>query len=383
MDIPTYFNNLDYEYALFHPHYQNGQFDFIIRRFEYVFFFLQRSPAYLYALGHYSTAYLHYLKQLGFLQHITIQHQTSSKKRPPHLLYWWGQLQDPEKERGLNSKLTSVKLSELLKLNAPQRYIAHHLKDLHRPLPTSGDWLIKNPYLMSGRGHFSLEKIRSLSQENLPLLNGMNFFPCIVEQKVSILIELGLFHYSQLQRYLYINLVDAHGHYKGCLYTPSPADFLPIIPTLHKGLLELQQQLETIITHLYHSEQVSHDALFNIDSLIYQEEEQHCLYPLMEMNYRRSMGMIPWTLHKKSFTYTLWKMYPKKSKNYVYTKESDQQLLYDYFLQQNISDRPHFILLSPLEAEHISIVFFFNYYEEFVLLEKQLFEKIFTHLLPH
>jgi hypothetical protein len=265
--------NADYESVLFHS--RPGQ-RIVNESLEFLAFFLSHQP--ILTQKNYSPDYLEYV--------------TSRTGNRPHLVTssddvenWWGQLKNIPIEKWMNSKVTSTEF-----LIERQWINGHKILRTKENSFLGNDqaYLIKDPFLMSGQKFQIInpgEKLNWSGHEILvaePLLNRKKDF--------------SAYFYSSQKIIFYENIIDHHFHYRGTIFNDwtSPhlenLKFFDQIDPQHWKVY--RQRLKQIISHYVKNTDISG---FSIDAFIYFNQE--CLiYPLCEINYRRTMGQVAYEL---------------------------------------------------------------------------------------
>jgi hypothetical protein len=155
--------NIDFEFELFDPNYnpmekKNRQF---CREYEFVYFFLESNKLKLATDRVYDKDYINYLENI-LTKEICLRSYTLEASP------WWGNNVNKDLEKKLNSKETSYLVSKKLGLLPKDCYYLNDISDLP-DLEQKHKYLIKNPFLMSGRGQQKYEDSEQL------------VFPCLIE----------------------------------------------------------------------------------------------------------------------------------------------------------------------------------------------------------
>lgn len=254
----SYKCNIDYEFDLFEISKRPKN---LVREFEYLFLLCSNKP--LLSNINYSADYLEHLKRIGFdIPLITTQ---SSRSRN-----WWGELSNIPLEQNLNSKITSYNISKKLNMIHPSSAIVSSNEELasHMGNHDYEDWILKDPYLFSGKG------FKYFRKKEKPLIKNEVLVEAHLDRVCDIGTIVGKDNYSQ-----HINFVDSLGGYKGSLSDENKE----IISCEDKNKIEL------IIDEYL---QLGAKSQFCIDSFYYIENKQEIFNPLVEVNYRKSMGYI-------------------------------------------------------------------------------------------
>jgi hypothetical protein len=241
----------DYEEALFNPQYQKNHLRFTKMRSEFEFLPWLFERREVVCEREYSEEYVRFLTQLGAQIHI-------SSKRDPYER-WFRLLADIPLERKLNSRLYSHDLE--LKLFPEMSEIK------------SDTYLIKSDHSFSGTG------IKRLSHsEGYQLKKGE-----VIEAYHQRLLDFGVTpHHDKL--YFYLSFIDRHFQYKGSLALPEDQEVLD-----ESFVKDILTHAELIWAHLKND---GAKNLFSIDSYLFYDGKKIKYRPLVEINYRLTMGKI-------------------------------------------------------------------------------------------
>lgn len=274
----TYKVNLDYESYLFDPQYkENSQKSIsMIREFEYVFFIINKEKCALRNFREYDHEYLEKMSQLGF----TIP---DFHPRSTHFINWWGPQNDLELERKLNSKLTSAIIA--LENNwgmyngaivqSPSEALTR-MKQFDYP-----EWILKNPYGVSGSGH---QNYKGQSFTGSHLLEPLH--QRIFDIGTTFEVRDG----KLMNSFMVLNLNSKNGSFKGGIASSDPTVFKKyILKTFNYELDELEDITYKIFERY---KELGANSNVQIDSFVYEEDGGLKLYPLVEVNYRKTMGLV-------------------------------------------------------------------------------------------
>lgn len=293
--MKTYKVDLDYEASLFDPHYNEKDLHNLklIKEFEYVFFLVNKEKAVLKNIRSYDETYLQNLKQMGFVI-------PDFKPEATQYNYWWGSHHNFSLEQKLNSKLTSSLLAHDNGWGFEKGAIVENLFELcdHlKKFPEIQKWIIKRPDSFSGIGHYQLS---SDSFDEIALTK-------LVKEKVLLepvyerLFDIGTtFEINDgiIKRQFMVENFNAHnGGFKGGAGTSSVDKFKKYILKKYNYSLDELEHITRQIAKTY----LNLGALSNIqiDSFIYLEDGKQKLYALVEVNYRKTMGLVIQSLAEK------------------------------------------------------------------------------------
>lgn len=259
--------NADYEQMLFHgrsgPRAMNEALEFLPLLLEHLPLCSEVS---------FSRDYLGFIEKITGRKPIVVEHGKARN--------WWGPLENIARERTLNSKLTSTKLA------ISEGWTGAKILPLSRvsELQISEPMVVKDPFGMSGKGVFLLwpgEKIelpKSVASE------------LIVEPFLQRKYDFSHFIFPDNKIICYENMIDEKFQYRGSLFRGrdhSSVESLSFFSEIEASEWErFHRALEKIISHYGDPSPYG----FSVDSLVYESEGKLRIYPLAEVNFRRTMG---------------------------------------------------------------------------------------------
>jgi hypothetical protein len=309
--MKTYKVDLDYEASLFDPHYNPDlpKYQKIIREFEYVFFLVEKEKSILKNSKDYEKKYLDHLRSL----HFTIPDLNS---KTTEFEFWWGKHHNLHIEQFLNSKLTSAQLAKERGWGFAEGAIVSNFSELKNHLaafPERKKWIIKKPHSFSGIGHFKFGK-DELSES---VISKVLTEPSLLEPEYERLFDIGttfIIENGQIKNHFMVeNFNSENGGFKGGAGSSNVDKFKKyILGKYHFDLSALEN-----VTKKIAAEYVSMGAVSNvqIDSFIYKESDELKLYPLVEVNYRKTMGLVIQSLAEKNpdVSFVEWRIEPSKN----------------------------------------------------------------------
>lgn len=293
--LKTYKVDLDYEAFLFDPQYREDSpsNQKIIREFEYVFFLVNQERAILKNCKSYEKPYLEHLKNRGFV---------IPEFNPDAVTfdYWWGQHQNKELEKSLNSKLTSAQIALQNHWGFKEGAIVETLDELKAHLkkcPQREKWIIKHPNSFSGIGH---NQFRADSLDESRLLKIL-VEKVLLEPEYARVFDIGTtFEVVDgiiKRQFMVENFNSEAGRFKGGAGSNNVDKFKKYIFEKYSYSLEELEKTTQQIAQTY----LNLGAVSNIqiDSFIYREDGELKTYALVEVNYRKTMGLVIQSLAEK------------------------------------------------------------------------------------
>jgi hypothetical protein len=295
LETPIYKVDLDYEVSLFDPHYEEDSpaSQKIIREFEYVFFLINNKKTILKNYSSYDQSYLDSLKKLNF----TIPDLNPKAARFQN---WWGFHHDRQLEITLNSKLTSALIASQNNWGFEEGAIVENFAEVLAHLkkfPDIEKWMIKSPNSFSGIGH-SQFRADSLNESVLTkkIVDKVLLEPVyerVFDIGTTFEIENGIIK----RQFMVENFNSEAGSFKGGAGSSNVDKFKKYILEKHIYSLDELEKTTQQIAQKY----LTLGALSNIqiDSFVYLKNGNLKLYPLVEVNYRKSMGLVIQSLAEK------------------------------------------------------------------------------------
>ncbi len=286
--MKTYRVDLDYESYLFDTNYsEDSVLNLkIIREFEYIFFLVNKVDCTLKNARDYEKNYLNKLKALNFVIPQLNPRATDTKS-------WWGNRHSYPIEQKLNSKITSAEIGSIYgwgfykgALVKSSEEVIEHIKKY----PENINWILKRPHSFSGIGHyqfnapssnkFIMDKIITAEVLLEPLYNR------VFDIGTTFVIEDGLIKHH----FMVENINSPSGGFKGGVGASSIDKFKKYIFEKYNYDLNELELITKEIAQIY----LEMGAINNIqiDSFVYLENGAFKLYPLVEVNYRKTMGLV-------------------------------------------------------------------------------------------
>jgi hypothetical protein len=293
--MQTYKVDLDYESYLFDENYKEDSTlsKKVISEFEYVFFLVNKDPCRLRNCIQYDQSYLNTLKTLGFY---IPEFDPHAKK----FQYWWSHRHELNIEKICNSKLTSAQIGKNSNWGFYQGAIVEKFSEVKihiEKFPKVQRWIIKSANSFSGIGHYQFS-VENLNEEKVrTILKSKMLLEPLYERVFDIgstfVIDNGVIK----DFFMVENYNSASGRFRGGAGASNADKFKQYIKEKYQFDLGEYEKITNLIAKKY----IELGALYNIqiDSFIYKEDHQFKLYPLVEVNYRKTMGLVIDALAKK------------------------------------------------------------------------------------
>lgn len=263
--------NINYEFDLFEITHDENK---INNELEYLYFLALDDAIALFSNRDYSVEYLKHLEKIGF-------HIPAITRKATHLTNWWGSLKDRELEKQLNSKVTSLKVAQKLGISHPaskiieeESILLQHLKQFSQM-----KWVLKDPHLFSGKG-FRFFETDSASE----IVIDQEY---ILEPWLNRKFDFGTIVYPDGSIKKHWNITDSSGAYKGTFVKENGPNFP----------FEYPDEAISKVVKAYR--ELGATSTFSIDSMVYLDGETLKVLPLVEVNYRRSLGYIAHQIRKR------------------------------------------------------------------------------------
>jgi hypothetical protein len=292
MGIKHWVVNIDYESQLFDLDYNPSKYQKFNQALEHIFFYINKDiNSSLVPKMNYSEKYLKGIEKLGFLAP-----RISDPKEKVSTLNWWGGLTNLELERKLNSKFYSAELALNLNLPVPKQWVVGQLSELENKLNENREeqWLLRDPYKMSGQGAHIFKKDE--------LSKNINLFKKIFHQKPMLLnnyceriLDIGFTFNLDVgadEVFFIINKIDNKLSFSGGELYLNEEDFYREYPELglERLMFEMRLHLKKVVQHC---RELGAIGFLQVDTFIYRDEKNQLkINPLVEINYRRTMGQV-------------------------------------------------------------------------------------------
>ena len=293
--MKTYKVDLDYESFLFDPNYiENSPSSLkVIKEFEYIFFLVNQEFCVLKNSRSYDKNYLNKLKSLGFIIPELNPHATNPTS-------WWGNRHNYEIEQMLNSKITSAKIAQENNWGFFQGALIKNIEELTAHLknnPHYNNWIIKRPHGFSGIGHYQFKS----DNINHFILNKILVDVVLLEPMYDRIFDIGttfVIEKGTISRQFMVENNNAvNGGFKGGTGASSVDKFKKYVFEKYNYSLN---ELEAVTKKIAESYlQLGAMNNIQIDSFVYSDNGELKLYPLVEVNYRKTMGLVIQSLADK------------------------------------------------------------------------------------
>lgn len=283
--------NLDYEASLFDPNYleNNSNNHKIIREFEYIYFLIQKEKSTLKNFKGYEKKYLDSLLKMGFVIPVFAPNAIQCE-------YWWGQHHNRALEQKLNSKLTSAAVAKENKWGFYDGAIIGNLEQLKSHLdkkPHIKKWLLKSPHSFSGIGHFQFDS-HSLTEIEKNIILKLKKEVFLLEPYYNRMFDIGTTFIINdgiiEKKFMVENTNSLTGRFTGGIGANNINLFKNYIFKKYSYSLDELDLVTDEIAKYYLN--LGAQCNIQIDSFIYKEDNNLKLYSLVEVNYRKTMGLV-------------------------------------------------------------------------------------------
>lgn len=337
--------NADYEVELFHQKLAPVA---INESIEFFLFYL--STNLLYSKKKYDPEFLKYVEG------VTGQYPEVTTKGP--FENYWGPLKDLTIEKWWNSKITSTSLI-IKEMWCKNTHIISSEADTEK-LDWAQDYIVKDPFGMSGQKFHLLKKDMSVSEREGVIHKSLNSGPIIIEPWFNRKYDFSQYVFPTGEMIAYQNIVDNKFQYKGSIFENIYAAELKTLPFYEKlnskQWDEFENQTQKIIEHYG---KYPNEYGYSIDSFVYEEKGELKIRVMSEINYRKTMGRVTYELSQKYADHHPWTAL-------VLTKSSpDSSPLWKTLKEQNV------MVLSPGDSRfEILLLKAINAIEGQLLLDK-------------
>jgi hypothetical protein len=317
-----YFVNIDYEFQLFDDNYDSNYLKYkkFNSEFEHLFLWLESDKKTLSNLKSYDSNYLDYIASLK-------NEGIPAFSDRPGEIPWWGSLRDIELARRLNSKRTSFHLAKKYNFLPEGSFLIETDEDFSTLKDFSKECIVKKLDSFSGIGNKIVKK-----------KSDVNFKPpFIIEPYLNVVKEFGLT--VEADNYFLVETIQNQKNNFSGAFVGEFLEKKEIYAALKPLLKDLAKQ--------------SLGDSFEIDCLYYENSER-VLYPLVEINYRKTMSYFAakfaqkmeirtgfWSLYENKFQHQSFEVFTKSIKDLLYTREKKSGI----------------VLISPLDSKYISFYF--------------------------
>lgn len=268
MEVKPYYCNFNFEEELERSNWSLKRTPKKNSLFEFLFLWIENPNLTLLADAHYSESFLEKIREhRGEIPHILTSQTTDYN-------CWWGDnnsLESWEREREINSKVTSFKAREKLGLEIGDSYLIESETELPI-LANETDFIIKEELGFSGRGQWKYEPNGKRKPKT----------PYIIEPLLNKLTDYGVTYTDIGESFVIENLNDANRQFKGGIFDSSLS---------YDSILKVGSNIFE-----YYKKKFGVNKL-QIDMFEYEEKGKVQLIALCEVNHRKTMGYIIWKLH--------------------------------------------------------------------------------------
>lgn len=293
--MKTYKVDLDYESYLFDPNYREDlpAYQKVIREFEYVFFLINKEECALKNYRDYDKNYLNKLKALGFVIPTLNPRVTNEKS-------WWGHRHNYSLEQKINSKITSAQLAKENGWGFFQGAIVKSVEEVQAHISLFSEyknWIIKRPHSFSGIGHYQFNAGQINTFILSKILQGEVLLEPLYQRVFDIGVTFEVVDGIIQRQFMVENFNSPQGGFRGGAGAYTVEKFKKYISEKYHYSLDELETITQKISQVY----LGMGAISNIqiDSFVYLEHGEMKLYPLVEVNYRKTMGLVIQSLADK------------------------------------------------------------------------------------
>ena len=318
----------------------------INRNFEFIFFFMEKEKSILINQNEYSQEYLDHIESLG----LNVPEFDSVDN---DITFWWGALEDLDHERTLNSKITSTQIAQRLKMCLPNTEVIFSEKEFKKYIELNKgyeEFFIRLPFSVSAQGCFRY-KPGSKTPKPVDFSKGL-----ILEPYLNKIKDFGCYITVDGDFIKWQNFTHNSGRYIGGRLIK---DELPFSNYKASMMLVLNEYMNLGIK-----------KGIQIDSFLYESEGTRHIYPLCEVNYRKTMGLFLSSLISFSNEDRVSLIIDKKNSNWFGKGLSEifQKIgngLYSRTMRKGI------LLLSPANIDRLAFAIIdYNEEEEKIALDQ-------------
>lgn len=270
--INTYYVNFDYDI-----NFLTKRVDYNFKNqktIEFIFFIInEEANAILSSRFKYSDSYLSHLGNLGFNICKTTQNFTTSR-------LWWGDFENYEMKKSFVSKANLVQTLENTGL-IPEFVKVISKGEILAVLDVNKKFFYRQEYGYSGLGNRIVE----------------NGFKCEVDGTIApllkVVITFGIsINLDDESFFICQNKINEKGNFLGGRIIKCEV----LAKLLNKNPMEIEQEIQKIISIFKRKGAISY---IQFDSLIYEEDSVNYWYKVVEVNYRKTMGLLVKKLYEK------------------------------------------------------------------------------------
>lgn len=321
--MQTYCVNLDYEWRLFNKNLSRDVLKKVQLEFEFIYFFIETHNTTLKSEFKYPEDYLDFISSLGAV--IPLFSDLNSKA-----LNWWGDLNNIPLEKSLNSKLTSYLVSKELNILPQAIELVESLKELEEYLKRNEKmahtFIAKDLESMGGQGNLVFEK-NNLEQVGPKIIKMLKSGKIIISPFFDRINDYGICYDISCKKInVNQNFNTKFGIFRGGF-----------------SILE-QEKWPNLVNSLFNVFDIyvkmGAYGQLQIDSFNYKGSLSLENYPLVEVNFRKTMG---------SFIRRLNYLFEHKIKSPALVIIYIEDLKIDLFSypRKEIFDRFGFEIISP------------------------------------
>lgn len=298
---------------------------------EFLAFFLDERP--VQSTKKYSKDYFDYIESIKGIRPQIASHG--------ELVNWWGELKNIDREKWLNSKVSSAQLNQKEGwLN--ETYVVKSENDLSK-IP-AGNYLIKTAFGMSGQKFTVTSDLNSIK-------NRLAKEELIIEPFFDRKFDFSHYVFPDKKIICYENVIDSRFQYKGTIFENYQRPCLQNLSFFEhvtgQEWENFKQALSVVVDYFWKSD---NKTGFSIDSFIYEKDRSLKIKYLSEINYRRTMGQVAYELSQRFANNHPWTM--------LFLHKSQKSRGGFTYMREKLSTLKNVIILSPGDTRFEMIFIF-------------------------
>jgi len=269
--------NIDFEHCLGNDNYK--PIKKVNSEFEYLFFFMRRkTEESLLSSSQYSDSYFEYLKTLEIEIPLL-------KNKSNDIELWWGSRTQLELKRQVSSKTFAMDMAKKIKLLPKKSSIVSSFEEIESFYEKHGELLLRSNHNFSGRGHLFVHDLEHNEKQIKKKIQEGRLACDVIRKRV---LDIGVSIDLKAEEYFIVqNYNDELGSFKGGRFFENIDDLKKTYSFVDD--LELEESILKIIAEL---KSLNCTGPIQVDMYYFEEEDEIKLNALVEINWRKTMGMM-------------------------------------------------------------------------------------------